>query len=489
LKYRVYLSRYAGRATTRPAVLTTDAGATSAFVTLSAPGGTYYAVVHAVDEQGNEDANRVEKSAVADADTQRPVFAGLKSAASAPGAAVALAWEPATDDKTPPEGLRYQAYVVDGVGGATLVGSTLGRSEMVVPGGPTGSRRRYLVRVADAAGNTDSNDVVRDAESGADARPPSFAGCEAVDVLGSRAVRVRWQPAVDETTPATALRYEVFAASAPGAQDFTKPSATATGVGEVVVRALPPSATSHFVCRARDAAGNLDANVVEKSARTTDNVTPPTFAGATGAVDGIAREVSFTWAPAADDTTPPANIVYVVYQGRGGAFDFETPIATSAPGATSLVVKDLPSRSALQFVVRARDADYNEDTNRVETAGTTRVSYTQDVAPFFARQCAVVGCHVGSAVDHGVPFSLAPFDAYERSVNVVSAQPFGVTPPFVRYRRVNPGDANTSYLFLKMRGTPGIRGDAMPAAATGTVLDPADLELVRSWIADGAAKN
>jgi hypothetical protein len=491
LRYRIYLSRYTGRATTRPAVVTTEAGMTSAFVSVSAPGATYFAVVHAVDEQGNEDANRVEKNAVAQADGQAPTFAGVKSAVPRAGASVALGWDPASDDRTPREGIRYNAYAVDAAGGTIWLGTTVGETELVVPGGASGVRRRYLVRALDAAANMDKNEVTLEAESGADARPPTFTGCEAVDVLGSRAVRVRWQRATDETTPENAIRYEVFATETPGAEDFTKPSATVVGATEAIVTGLPPSATSHFVCRARDAVGNTDTNTVEKSARTTDNVTPPTFVGATGTVDGLLREVSLTWAAASDDTTSPANIVYAVYQARDrDAFDFTAPIAVSAPGATSIVVKELPSRASLRFVVRARDADYNEDANTVETTGTTRVSFSRDMIPFYTRNCAVVGCHTGSIIGHGVAFSLATYEAYGNTVGVSSGQnftPSGGSP--VRYKRINPGDPSTSYLYLKITATPGISGNPMPAPGTGTILERSDIDLVRSWITDGAVKN
>jgi hypothetical protein len=494
LRYKIYLSRYSGRATTRPAVLTTEPGVTSSYVSVSDPSGLYYAVVHAVDEQGNEDANRAERSANAFADNQAPTFGGAKTATPRPGTAVALTWDPASDGPgTPAAGIRYNAYAVDAAGGTTWLGTTIGATEIVVPGGASGVRRRYLVRAVDAAGNMDANQVTLEAESGTDARPPTFAGCEAVDVLGSRAVRVRWQRATDESTPQSAIRYEVFASQSPGAEDFAKPAATAVGAAEVVVTGLPASTTSHFVCRARDAAGNTETNTVEKSARTTDNVTPPTFAGATGTVRGVAREASLTWAAASDDTTAAANIVYVVYLAVGtDPFDFKAPFAVSDAGATSLVVKDLPSRSSLRLVVRARDADYNEDANAIETTGTTSVSFSRDIIPFFGRNCAVVGCHTGSVIGHGVAFSLAAYEAYGNIWNVTTGQNFtppGGSPVSPRYKRINPGDPNTSYLYLKITGTPGITPDPMPAPGTGTILDASEIGMVRSWITDGAEKN
>jgi hypothetical protein len=49
---------------------------------------------------------------------------------------------------------------------------------------------------------------------------------------------------------------------------------------------------------------------------------------------------------------------------------------------------------------------------------------------------------------------------------------------------VVPGDPDGSYLVKKLEGAPGIAGLRMPQ---GGQLDDADLELIREWIARGAA--
>ena len=52
--------------------------------------------------------------------------------------------------------------------------------------------------------------------------------------------------------------------------------------------------------------------------------------------------------------------------------------------------------------------------------------------------------------------------------------------------RVIPGDANGSYLVIKLEGRQSV-GDRMPQ--TGAALDSIDLTNIRNWIAQGALNN
>src|SRR5690349_10547578 len=78
-RYRVYASIHAGRAADNPPVLTTEPGATSAYIKVGPPGSRQFVTVRVVDAAGHVDANRIEKSAVPASDTHAPTFAGLKN--------------------------------------------------------------------------------------------------------------------------------------------------------------------------------------------------------------------------------------------------------------------------------------------------------------------------------------------------------------------------------------------------------------------------
>ena len=54
------------------------------------------------------------------------------------------------------------------------------------------------------------------------------------------------------------------------------------------------------------------------------------------------------------------------------------------------------------------------------------------------------------------------------------------------FKRVAPGDAADSYLYMKLAGDPRIVGDRMPF---GGVLTADEIEAVRAWIDAGALDN
>ena len=55
------------------------------------------------------------------------------------------------------------------------------------------------------------------------------------------------------------------------------------------------------------------------------------------------------------------------------------------------------------------------------------------------------------------------------------------------FRRVEPGRAADSYLYMKIAGDPRIAGGPMPA--DGTTLTAVEIDAVRAWIDAGAMDN
>ena len=222
-------------------------------------------------------------------------------------------------------------------------------------------------------------------------------------------------------------------------------------------------------------------------------MTPPTFAGlATHTLDPTLRTIRFTWAPAADDATPPAGIVYEVFQRSAtDTYDPLAPIAMSAPGATEITVTGLAPATTSFWTVRARDADFNYDANTVEVSGTTFVSYSENIAPIFIKNCAVVGCHTSALPMGGL--SLSAWTAYDSIVGVPASQrpPGWPAAPEPSMPRITPGSPDDSYLYQKLVGTPGVDivGARMPAPGTGNVLPQSDIERFATWITQGAPRN
>jgi hypothetical protein len=58
--------------------------------------------------------------------------------------------------------------------------------------------------------------------------------------------------------------------------------------------------------------------------------------------------------------------------------------------------------------------------------------------------------------------------------------------------RIKPSDAANSYLVQKIEGAPGITGSRMPfgcGSAANPCLDQATIDLVKTWVAQGALNN
>lgn len=95
----------------------------------------------------------------------------------------------------------------------------------------------------------------------------------------------------------------------------------------------------------------------------------------------------------------------------------------------------------------------------------------------FTPTCAVSGCHAGASPAAGMDLSAG--QAFANIVGVAS----GEVPPL---QRVNPGDADNSYLVQKVEGTAAVGGQ-MPLG--GPPLSSELMQNIRAWIAAGAENN
>lgn len=113
--------------------------------------------------------------------------------------------------------------------------------------------------------------------------------------------------------------------------------------------------------------------------------------------------------------------------------------------------------------------------------GNTRVikadpSFASDIQEIFSRRgCAASSCH-GSAMSAGL--DLRAGSSYAELVDVDATQ-----EPIVR---VIPGNADQSYLVIKLEGRQTV-GASMPLG--GTALDNIDLTNIKNWINQNAANN
>jgi hypothetical protein len=484
--YDVYVATTAGGESFATPTVTSPPGVASVDLEGLVTGTTYYAVVRARNQANAEDKNTIELSGAPQADGNPPAFGGASGAAPAPQGGITLTWNAAIDDLTSTPGIGYYVYEATAAGAEDFTVPSFvvdpGLTTYLVPDLPQpGATYYFVVRALDAAGNVDENTVEVSSEPGADTLAPTFGGCTTAVTITSTQVTVTWNPATDNTTPGPQIAYDVYAASTSGQESFHTPNGTFTGGTAGLVGGLKPNTTYYFVCRARDLSNNEDTNTFERTATTPVDTTPPTFAGVTGVTNVTATSAELDWTAATDPQTPSPQIVYDVFQATsagGEAFSL-APTATSAAGATSIMLTNLPPSSTLYWVVRARDLAQNEDTNTVEVSATTGVSFAENVQPIFSQHCAVVGCHVPGNPPVGQVLS-AGF-AY---VNIVNVQSREVPSD----ERVAPGDLAHSYLYQKITAQQSV-GSYMPPPSTNDVLMASEIATIKAWILQGALNN
>jgi alpha-tubulin suppressor-like RCC1 family protein len=203
--------------------------------------------------------------------------------------------------------------------------------------------------------------------------PPRFDGALEVQAESNTQAVVRWAPADDDVTPPHALVYDVYVANQTNVS-FAQPRlSTPPGATMATLTGLPAGSTVFVAVRARDAAGNRDANraVVSTALRATPDAAPPTFAGVETVTPLSTRRIRVSWVPAVDAVSAPDRIDHLVFVAPGPrplAFGVPTLVV---PGGASQAVLDLPMGGQVRVAVRARDAVGNVDNNPTVVAADT----------------------------------------------------------------------------------------------------------------------
>jgi hypothetical protein len=118
-----------------------------------------------------------------------------------------------------------------------------------------------------------------------------------------------------------------------------------------------------------------------------------------------------------------------------------------------------------------------------EPSGGT-VSFASDVQPILTGSCAFSGCHgTVNANPGGKPMVLAAGQAYDNMVGVAALE-------LPAMQRIRAGQPDASYVIHKLQNTHktvGGSGDRMPLGSAP--LSQAQIDLIRTWVANGAPRN
>jgi len=120
------------------------------------------------------------------------------------------------------------------------------------------------------------------------------------------------------------------------------------------------------------------------------------------------------------------------------------------------------------------------DIEAIQIRFLPNIGFASQIQPVFDQSCAFVGCHAADdRFPPGAGLVLSAGSARQNLVDIPSVQQTDA-------RRVLPGNSDESYLINKLSGV-GIAGAQMPVG--GPFLSPAEIQVFRLWVEQGAEDN
>jgi hypothetical protein len=105
------------------------------------------------------------------------------------------------------------------------------------------------------------------------------------------------------------------------------------------------------------------------------------------------------------------------------------------------------------------------------------ITLQQVQSAVFTPNCARSECHVAGSAPFGL--ELSEGETFGNTVGVASAEQPG-------FDRIEPGNPDDSYVFMKVTADFRISGDPMPPVGLAPGLTSTQIELLRDWIEQGA---
>jgi hypothetical protein len=217
----------------------------------------------------------------------------------------------------------------------------------------------------------------------------------------------------------------------------------------------------------------------------------PTFGGVTSITGAGTTSMTVNWTAGTDTVTPAGSLVYDVYLATASSQQNfgNAPVATSAAGATSVVLNLLTPNTTYFVVVRCRDTSQNQDANAAEQSKKTLVSFSTNIyAPIINNIC--VTCHTPGGISEFMVLSISASDVVTNKWVNINADG-GAGPPQMcqasTLKRVLPGDPANSLVYLKISMTTPPCGVQMPEGLPP--LSSAQIQLFFDWITQGALNN
>ena len=360
--YKVYLKE---ASTTAWSIVTQGKGITSYNPTGLKAKTTYSFYVQALDESNNP-VNYSTNSATT-TDSSAPTLKSSTVRASVSQNSITLSWDPATDNVTASNKIRYIVYYRSASSSSFSVAKdSYGYTSHQITGLKAKTTYYFYVKAMDESGNVVNYST--NSATTTDSSAPTLKSSAVRASVSQNSITLSWDPATDNVTASNKIRYIVY--YRPASSSSFSVSKDSYGYTSHQITGLKAKTTYYFYVRAIDESGN-GINYATNSA-TTPDTSAPTLKSSTVRASVSQNSITLSWDPATDNVSASNKIRYIVYYRPASSSSFS--VSKDSYGYTSHQITGLKAKTTYYFYVRAIDESgngINYATNSATTTDTT----------------------------------------------------------------------------------------------------------------------
>ena len=281
---------------------------------------------------------------------------------------ISIQWEPATDDVTPQDKIRYQMWRrATDESSWSMVDEIRGISSYTFKNLKEATNYYIYVRAYDDAANylqypgtTSTSGPLTVSTLAPDKTAPTVKNRNiTVTDVAKNSISVEWEPATDNVTKQENIRYEVWLLQTNPASGSWKKVENKKGISSYTFKNLLQETGYSIQVRAYDEAGNSFAYPSDNSGmsvRTLDKTAPTVKDRTLKVTQTTSNSISIQWTPPTDNVTPQYQIGYEMWIcGPGETWRK----ADERKGVSSYTFKNLKEATKYSFYVIALDDAHN----------------------------------------------------------------------------------------------------------------------------------
>ena len=277
---------------------------------------------------------------------------------------ISIQWEPAKDDVTPQEKIRYQMWILPPGETWRMVEEKTEISSYTFKNLKDATKYSIYVRALDEAGNylqypKDSSPLGASTITPDKTAPTARNRNITVTETTKDSISVKWEPATDNVTKQENIRYEVWLLQTQPASGSWKKVENKKGISSYTFKNLLQETGYSIQVRAYDEAGNSFAYPSDNSGmkvRTLDRTAPTVKDRTLKVTQTTGNSISIQWTPPTDNVTAQYQIGYEMWIcGPGETWRK----ADERKGVSSYTFKNLKEATKYSFYVIALDDAHN----------------------------------------------------------------------------------------------------------------------------------